>query len=233
MFRVSEDWNPLQTQLRGMIGKEESERESRALLLRMHAMVHAAGVYGGRQRSFLDEVVADLDEFSLRTMPTVKDVTIAWNVWHITRIEDLVANILIADGPQILNDAWSKRLNTRVRDTGNAMTDHEILTFSREVDREELYAYRNAVGRQTKAILEALPFPQWKCAVPEQRLGRIREEGGVLVHPDSIWLLDFWGKKTVAGLLLMPITRHQVVHLNDCVKLKAKCARILARGREK
>jgi hypothetical protein len=45
---------------------------------------------------------------------------------------------------------------------------------------------------------------------------------GVTEHKDSVWLLDFWGKKTVAGILLMPITRHQIVHLNDCIKLKER-----------
>jgi hypothetical protein len=48
------------------------------------------------------------------------------------------------------------------------------------------------------------------------------EEGVLTRQDDSIWLLDFWGKKTVAGLLQMPITRHQIVHINDCFKLKAK-----------
>ncbi len=56
-------------------------------------------------------------------------------------------------------------------------------------------------------------------------LSRIFEEGGVLDHPDSIWLIDFWGKKDVAGIILMPITRHQLVHLNDCVKIKNKIKR--------
>lgn len=54
----------------------------------------------------------------------------------------------------------------------------------------------------------------------KESLNRIIEEGGVLYHPDSIWLIDFWSKKDVAGIILMPITRHQLVHLNDCIKIK-------------
>jgi hypothetical protein len=53
-----------------------------------------------------------------------------------------------------------------------------------------------------------------------ESVGRILDEGGVTGHKDSLWLLDFWGKKTVAGILLMPITRHQILHLNDSMKLK-------------
>jgi hypothetical protein len=38
----------------------------------------------------------------------------------------------------------------------------------------------------------------------------------------SIWLLDFWEKKNMLGLIMMPITRHQTVHLNDCYNIKEK-----------
>ena len=54
------------------------------------------------------------------------------------------------------------------------------------------------------------------------RLNRILNEGGVLDVEGSRWLLDFWGKKNVAGLILMPVTRHQLVHLNDSMKIKKK-----------
>ena len=43
---------------------------------------------------------------------------------------------------------------------------------------------------------------------------------GVTRQEESFWLLDFWGKKDVAGLLLMPPTRHVMLHLNDCFRWK-------------
>ena len=46
------------------------------------------------------------------------------------------------------------------------------------------------------------------------------KEGGVTQQEESAWLLDFWGKKDVAGLLLMPPTRHVMLHLNDCCRWK-------------
>ncbi|HGM3526078.1 TPA: hypothetical protein ACKORX_000403 [Clostridioides difficile] len=51
-------------------------------------------------------------------------------------------------------------------------------------------------------------------------LERILVTGGVIKHEDSIWLLDFWGNKDIAGILLMPSTRHVILHLNDCCKWK-------------
>lgn len=51
----------------------------------------------------------------------------------------------------------------------------------------------------------------------QEQLKRIIEENVVTTSKDSIWLVDFWSKKTVSGLLTMPITRHQIVHMNDCL----------------
>jgi len=47
-------------------------------------------------------------------------------------------------------------------------------------------------------------------------------DGGVDDVPSANWLLDFWGNKTVEGILMMPAARHQVVHLNESFKAKRK-----------
>lgn len=226
MFDVAKDWNPKQRQLREIIVKPECFDQTISLLLSMHALVHASGVYPDVSETLMDEVWDGLNEHAFRTMPTIKDVTVAWNIWHVTRIEDLTANILIAGSGQVLNDSWMSRMNTDVRDTANAMTDEEILRFSSRIDRENLLEYRNAVGRRTAEILQNLRFEDLSRRFSKEQLARIPAEGGLTEHPESIWLLDFWGKKNVAGILLMPITRHQVGHLNDCRKLKQKCSRM-------
>lgn len=222
MFQPGSDWNPLQTRLKELITKKEHFTEMQKLLLQMHSLVHSKQVYGGISDTFLDEIWEGLSDKAFRMMPTVKDDTVAWNIWHITRIEDLTANYLIAGQEQILDQEWQERLHTKVTDTGNAMTDEEILAFSNEVEKDALYEYRNAVGRRTKDIIEHLNPDRMKQKVSKDGIVRIAEVGGVAAHPDAVWLLDFWGKKTIAGIILMPITRHQVVHLNDSVRLKKR-----------
>lgn len=230
MYEAATEWNSKQAFLKGNIMRSETFQEAKALLLEMHAQLHTADVYGSQRPTLLDEVWADVNDLVFRDMPTPEDATFAWNIWHITRIEDLVANILIDNGKQVLDEEWQKRLGTAVKDTGNAMTDPEIIAFSKELNQQALFDYRRAVGVQTKRILEGLYIQDMSRKVTKPRLARIEQEGGVLEHPDSIWLLDFWGKKTVAGLILMPITRHQLVHLNDCIKLKRKCKRLIQRS---
>lgn len=222
MFQPGTDWNPKQAQLKEYIAKPEKFEEAIKSCLELHSMVHSSEVTPGIQSTLMDEVWEGLTGKAFITMPTAKDVTVAWNIWHITRIEDITANILIQEGEQVLNGQWLKRLEVSVKDTGNAMTDDEILSLSRNLDMAELKNYRDAVGLRTKQIINGLTASDLKRKVRKESIARVLEEGGVTEQKDSIWLLDFWGKKNVAGILLMPITRHQSGHLNDCLKLKKR-----------
>ena len=222
MFSVSKDWNPKQAQLREYLSKPDCFDKAIQLCLELHSMVHCSEISSGNQPTLLDEVWDGLTDTAFSTAPTNKDVTIAWSIWHITRIEDITANILINNAEQILNDDWLKRLNTDIRDTGNAMNYDEILSLSSDLNIDELRNYRNAVGARTKAIIESLSPADIKRKMKQESLDRILSEGGLTEQEDSVWLLDFWGKKSVAGILLMPITRHQIIHVNDSLKLRIK-----------
>lgn len=220
MFDIGTQWNPLQVKLKEIILKKDRFEELKELLWYMHSLLHTSSVYGLNGDSFMDEVLDGIEDRAFRTMPTAKDDTIAWNLWHITRIEDLTANYLIAKSEQVLDDGWLSRLKISVKDTGNAMSDSEIIDLSSRVDKDSLIDYRNAVGLRTKEIIGKLRPETLREKVAAEGLKKIAEVGGVLPHPDSKWLLDFWGKKTIAGIFMMPITRHQIVHLNDSRRLK-------------
>lgn len=83
-----------------------------------------------------------------------------------------------------------------------------------------LLAYRDAVGMSTKGIIENLEYEDLKRLIDLEDVRRIHTEGGVIDHPDSIWLLEYWGSKDVAKLFLMPATRHLMLHLNDIARMK-------------
>lgn len=228
MISVAKQWNPKQALLKSLIKEKDKFEEAINLSLELHSMVHTSEMSQINGNTFEDEVWDKLDEVSFVTMPTEKDTTIAWNIWHITRIEDITTNILIADESQVINsDTWLEKMNVKVRDTGNAMTDEEIIALSLSIDMEALRKYRIAVGRKTCQIIEKLKFEDLKRKIQPVSLQRILAEGGVLDIEGSRWLLDFWGKKNVAGILLMPVTRHQIVHINDSLKLKEKCKKKL------
>lgn len=220
-------WNSQQKLLRDIILKPDRFDEAIKLCLEQHSMVHSSEMSRISAVTFEDELWEGLDEFSFRTMPTVKDETVAWSLWHLTRIEDITMNILVADETQIINtDNWIERMNVNVLDTGNAMTDEEIIDLSSNIDMQELRNYRIAVGRKTRDSIQQFQPADLKRKMEPKRLQRILDEGAVLNVDGAKWLIDFWGRKNVAGILLMPVTRHNLVHINESMNIKKKCSKI-------
>ena len=220
------DWNPKQAQLRTLISKPDRFDDAMQLCLDLHSVLHCSEVSSMSFPSYLDRIWNGMTANAFITMPTSKDVTIAWNIWHITRIEDITTNILIADSEQVLNNDWLGKLNVSVTDTGNAMNDDEILSLSHSLNMDALKNYRNAVGTKTRAVIKNLNPNDMKRKVNPESIERIKNEGGVTDHSESIWLLDFWGRKDIAGIILMPITRHQIIHLSDSMKIKNKILKL-------
>ena len=187
-------------ELNRIIRKPELIEQTKELFLEIHGKLHLS-VVSGNERNEVDELVGDLRE-------------------HISRIEDLTMNILVNGEKQIFNEDWQTRMNSPIRDTGNALSDNQIIQLSKSLRIQELLEYRNEVGRKSREIIQTLSPDDIRRKIPAQRISRILEEGGITNHEDSIWLLDFWAKKDIAGILLMPPTRHVMLHLNDCCKWK-------------
>ncbi len=223
MINVTKDWNPRQVLLKSYLAKKESFDEAISVALELHSLVHSSNISSTDMTTYLDELTDNLDENIFKAMPSMKGTTIAWNLWHITRIEDIASNILISDKGQVFNEEWQKKMNVSVTDTGNAMTKDKIKAFSSSIDMTAFLEYRNAVGKRTREVVIALEPQDLKKKVSHESLKRVLNEGGVLDIEESRWLLDFWGRKNVAGLLQMPITRHQIVHINDSMRLRKKC----------
>lgn len=217
---ITSEWNSKQKHLKEIIRKPELFDEAMKLFLEMHKSVHFSEVSNSKVSTLMDKLWEGMQINEFAVMPTQKDETIAWGIWHITRIEDLTINILVDESKQVLNDKWLMRLNTKTTDTGNAMNEDEIMDFSKGINIDALKAYRIAVGQKTQKILSSLKAEDLKRKVRYQQLTRILNEHGVLEHPDSIWLLDFWGKRDIAGIILMPITRHQIMHINAGFNIK-------------
>ncbi len=221
MFSIGTDWNPKQAELKKIITKPDEIENTKRLLYELHSIIHSSEVYEN-SNSYYEEIIKNINHNNYSVMPTSKSVTIAWNLWHITRIEDITTSIFILNEPQTFNNESKKKLNSSITDTGNAMTYDEIKEFSAKLDLKALLEYRNSVGKRTKELICQISAKDMKRKFTQSQINRCLTEGCVTEQEDSIWLKDFWGKKTVAGIFLMPVTRHQIVHLNDCNNLIRK-----------
>lgn len=190
------------------------------IFMRQHAMVHAARMSGMGLYSFEDEALQGLPEAAYRTLPAGVEHTVAWVVWHITRCEDITMNLLVEGCPQVLEDGWAAKIGAPALDTGNTMDAAAAQAFSAPLSVSALLDYRTAVGRRTREIVARLQGADFGRKMDPQRLRLVAEKGAVL--PGAAWLIDYWGGRTVAGLLLMPATRHHISHLNEILRLRKK-----------
>ena len=128
-------------------------------------------------------------------------------------------NLLVDGGDQVFNRGeWGKLLEVDIVNTGNGMEAADIIRLSEAINTEALLSYRDAVGRQTRQIAARLELEKLSEKVHPERIEQLLEEGVLM---EQGWgLADYWGNRTIAGLLLMPATRHNLSHLNECLKLR-------------
>ena len=210
-----------QTELRRIMTRSGQHDEAIQLFLSQHAMLHSARVAGTEPWSFEDEVLDDMTEEQIRRIPRNCEHSVAWIIWHIARCEDITMNLLVAGSPQVLNQGgWVDRINSPICHAGNEMDEAGMAHFSDSVVIDELRAYRVAVGRRTQEIVKQLVPEDLKRKVDPVHLQRVWDEGAVVEEASGI--VDYWGKRDVAGLLLMPASRHLIIHLNEALKLKRR-----------
>ena len=221
MIQTVKDWNEKQRNIKRLLPDQKCFSNGKNLLLEMHGLLHDKKVYRINAETFYDNLWDNLKEETCRIISN-KETSILWNIWHITRIEDIISNIVIGNKETIFNKEIQTKMNIKIKDTGNAMTYSDMELFSKNVNIKALKDYRVKVGKSTRKIIESLEYDDMKRKTSSEQIEKIKQNGAVVNDPKSIWLLDFWGRKNVFGLIMMPITRHQMVHLNDSFRIKQK-----------
>ena len=116
----------------------------------------------------VDRVVDGLTTTELSTPPVEGANTIAWLVWHLTRIQDdHVAGV--ADRPQVWEEAeWAERFGLPVdsMDTGYGHDVDQVLGVQPEPDA--LTEYHHAVAARTTAFLQGLDPTELDRVVDER-----------------------------------------------------------------
>ena len=149
--------------------------------------------------------------------------TIAYSLWHIFRIEDIVAHTLIADDEQVFfKSDYQRRINSPIITTGNELAQNELEAFSKSLSVEELYNYIIDVDMSTTQILNKLTFGDTKEKMTDAKRKAIEKLNVVSVDENAYWLIDYWCGKDVKGLIQMPFSRHWIMHIEACLKIKDK-----------
>ncbi len=149
--------------------------------------------------------------------------TIAYSLWHIFRIEDIVAHTLIKEDEQVIfKGDFQKKIGSPIITTGNELVKQEIADFSKGLNLNALYEYIFEVKQSTESLLKELSFDDLKRKISDERKELLKSLHVVSEDESAIWLVDYWCNKDVRGLIQMPFSRHWIMHIEACLRIKNK-----------
>ena len=191
--------------------------DARDLFLTQHAAVHSAAV-GGNKASAAERALGGVTDEQMRMRPREDLNSLAWLLWHIARAEDIILNPVLSGRPQVMDDAWLRRLGVDRRDFGIGMTKAEVSDLTGKIDLGALREYRDAVGHRTREIVGAFKADDWQGESQAAGIERAAAEGAFGSRAEMIGKA-FTGRPR-AALLSGIALFHPSGHLGEAVTVR-------------
>ncbi len=174
--------------------------------------------------SFKDELTReDFDALPYINADGYHSKNIAYSIWHIFRIEDIVAHTLVAGDEQVFfAGGFQRRIKSPIITTGNELIKEQISDFTKQLDIDELYAYIQEVKKSTEEIVRGLSYDMLKQKVSVDRKNSLISQNVVSTDEEAYWLIDYWCGKDIRGLIQIPFSRHWIMHIEASLRIKGK-----------
>lgn len=215
---MNKEWSELNKQMQLQLKKKESFNDgiNTLFLLRQKLMEQIA--------AFRDELSKkDFSAIVFKNTNGYHSKTVAYSLWHIFRIEDIVSNTLIADKEQVFfAENYNERIGSTIITTGNEITNDKLAEFSERLNIDELYNYISAVYESTFKIIKSINFEDMKTKISDERRNKLSALNVVSEEETAVWLIDYWCGKDIQGLIQMPLSRHWIMHIEACVRIMDK-----------
>lgn len=163
-------------------------------------------------------------EFSAMPFPNANGYhskTIAYSIWHIFRIEDIVAHDLICRDEEIFA-RFRDKIGAPLITTGNELIGRQIKDFSESLALDALYEYALAVKENTDALLRQFTYRDLQRKYDDTDKERLRGLQVVSTDENACWLIDYWCGKDIRGLIQMPFSRHWIMHMEASLRIGNK-----------
>jgi len=215
---MNKEWSELNKTLQTQIKKKDSYSDGIDTLIELRDQIMTT------VNSFRNDLTRDdFDALPYINADGYHSKNIAYSLWHIFRIEDIVAHELIQGDEEIFfAKDYQKRTRSPIITTGNELVMEQISDFTKQLDIDELYSYISDVKAGTESMLKALPYADLKNRITEDRKERLSKAGVVSSDESAIWLIDYWCGKDIKGLIQMPFSRHWIMHTEACLRIKNK-----------
>jgi DinB family protein len=192
--------------------------DAKTLFLVSHSVVHSAAV-GGNPASVAERTFAGLIDEQMRVRPRDDLNSLAWIMWHIARIEDIMLNTVLSGRDQVFDDTWKGRLKIMRPDFGIGMTSAEVAELSRQIDLGALRDYRDAVGRRTREIVSGFDEQNWEGEILAASLERAAALGAFGARREG-FVKAFTGRPRAAVLSGVALL-HSSGHLGEAATVRS------------
>lgn len=215
---MNKEWSELNKTMQGQIKKKDTYKMGFDTLFSLRSQLMQTLV------SLKEELRReDFNSIPFINADGYHSKTIAYSIWHIFRIEDIVAHSVIKEDEQVFFVGnYQKRINSPIITTGNELVKQQIADFSKQLNLEELYSYIFEVRKSTEKMLEQLSYDQLKRKIPVERKEYLKSLKVVNEDEKANWLIDYWCNKDIRGLIQMPFSRHWIMHTEACLRIKNK-----------
>lgn len=215
---MNKEWSELNKTMQAQLKKRDTYEDGIAALFDLRNRLMETLL------SFRDELSRqDFDAIPFINADGYHSKTIAYSMWHIFRIEDIVAHTLINEDEQVFfAGQFQERIHSPIVTTGNELVKQQIASFSAQLNIQQLYSYILEVKDSTEKILKSLSYDDLKRKIPEERKESLKSLHVVSTDENAVWLIDYWCHKDIRGLIQMPFSRHWIMHVEACLRIKNK-----------
>lgn len=215
---MNKEWSELNKTMQKQLKKEDTYKSGIITLFELR----------NKLMKVLEEFKTELSAEDFSAIPFLNSEgyhskTIAYSIWHIFRIEDIVAHSIINGDEQVFFEKnYKERINSPIITTGNELVKQQIADFSKQLNIDELYSYIQEVKDSTENIINNLSFDMLKNKVNHKTKEYLSSLNIVSEDENAIWLIDYWCGKDIRGLIQMPFSRHWIMHTEACLRIRSK-----------
>ena len=219
---MDKEWSDKNKEIQALLSKEATFKEAIKKLI----------AFRGDMFNRITQIVDAYPDEAFSLMPFAgadgyHSKTLAYSIWHIFRIEDIVAHEMIAEDEQILfREKYLKKTKSPIITTGNELEGEDIAEFSKKLKVKELYLYAKAVKESTDQILLQLQYKDIKKKFTEETKQKLIKSKCVSEDENAFWLIDYWCGKDIKGLIKMPFSRHWIMHIEAMRRIEKRLCKI-------
>ena len=213
---MNKEWSELNKEVKILLNKKTSFKDGIDKLIALRSLL-----FNEWKKAMSDLSIEDYSKQPFINKVGYESKTIAYSIFHVFRIEDIVLNTLINNRTQIFfRDDFHNKIHSPIITTGNELQNESISEFSKLLSIEELWNYARKVFKESNEWLLSITYDDLKIVYTERDQERIRNTN--TVSETESWLIEYWCSKNIKGLLGMPFSRHWIMHLEASLRIKNK-----------